>query len=200
MNKNAENSMLQAVLKIFIGILMITTALWGYIPSPSPAFFAEFTFISNTAGGLLSLTDGILNLRRRNLPRILHLNVGAGLLLVFLICLATLATPNPFNFSGAFFFLHVINPLAYTLSYIFLCKDGADSTFRHLLAGSLFTAGYMVFDYILGNVRGHFVYGFFLPKDLPIWQAALIEIVIILLMLLFGLLLYKLNKKVHNKL
>ena len=199
MNVNTEKSILQAALKIFLGILMITTALWGYIPSPSPIFFAEFTFISNTAGGIMMLTDGILNLKGKSLPRILHLNVGAGLLLVFLICIATLATPTPFNFGGAFFFLHVINPLAYTLSYIFLCKDQASSTLRHLLAVPIFSASYMLFDYILGNIRGRFVYGFFLPEDLPFWQAALIEIIIFLMMMAFGLILYTLNKKMHKK-
>ena len=192
-----EKTKLKGAVKLLLGAMFVGTAIWGYAPLPHE-FLAEFTFISNMTGGLLLLTDGILNLTGKGLPKILHLNVSAGMLLVFFICMATLATPTPFNFGGAFFFLHVINPLVMAFSYIFLCRDSADSTFKHLLAVPVFSLLYLVFDYILGNIRGHFVYGFFMPESLPIWMAVLIGAIVYLIMMALGLLLFTLNKKIHK--
>lgn len=198
MNEYNENTKLKAILKLLFGAMMIATAVWGYAPLPHE-YLAELTFISNMTSGVLLLTDGILNLTGKGLPKILHLSVSSGLLLVFFICLATLATPTPFNFGGAFFFLHVINPLVMAFSYIFLCADSADSTLKHLLKVPVFSILYLLFDYILGNIRGHFVYGFYLPEALPIWLAALIGAVVFLFMMALGLLLFTLNKKAHKK-
>ncbi len=197
MSENTSKSKIIGAVKILFGIMLTATAIWGYSPLPCE-YFAEFTFISNTLGGILLLIDGVLNLTGKTVPKILYLNVGVGIFLVFLICLATLATPNPFNFGGAFFFLHVINPVVFVLSYIFLCSDNAESTFRHILAVPLLTSAYLIFDYILGNIRGRFVYGFFLPETLPVWMAALIGFVVFIVMMLLGLVLFKMNKKVHK--
>lgn len=198
MTEYNDNSKRKSIFMILLGILMAGTALCGYLPLPFPAYYAEFTFISNMTGGLLLLIDGIMNLSGKGLPKILHLNVGAGLLLVFLICLATLATPTPFNFGGAFLFLHVVNPILFAISYIFLRRDNADSTMRHILAAPIFAEAYLFFDYILGNIRGYFVYGFFMPDTLSIPIAIAIGAVVFILMMLLGLLLFALNRAAHK--
>ena len=59
-----------AIAKIIIGICMMTAALIGYIPEPE--LMVEFSFMSNVTGGLALLIDGILNLKGRSIPAIIH--------------------------------------------------------------------------------------------------------------------------------
>lgn len=192
-----ENSKIKGAVKIIFGIVMLVTAIIGYAPLPHE-YFAEFTFITNTLGGLLLLADGILNLRDANVPAVLYRNVCAGIAVVFLVCLATLATPNPFNFGGAFFFLHVVNPLAIIFSYIFLCEDNGNSKFRRALTAPVLSIAYLLFDYFLGKSRGFFVYGFCMPEDISIPVALIIGAVVFIIVMLIGLLLVTLNKKSHK--
>ncbi len=192
-----ENNKVCGILKIVFGAVMIATALIGYIPL-GPVYWVEMTMISNLLGGGLLLIDGILNLKDKSIPAFLTLTVCSGLTMVLLFCLITLATPNPFNFGGIFFFLHVINPILMLISYVFLCKDRAERTFPYILTAAIFTALYGVFDFIVGHIRGFFVYGFFMPDDLSLAAAAIVEAVVIIIMTLIGLVLFKLNRKAHK--
>lgn len=188
---------ISGAVKILFGILMIVTAILGYGRLPR-MYLAEFTFITNLLGGLLMTVDGILDEFGRSVPMVLYLNVGTGILLVFLICLATLFTPNPFNYGGAFFFLHAINPVGFLLIYIFLCKDDCFSRIKRLLVTPVLAIAYLIFDYILGSVRGFFVYGFVMPDMLSLPIAAAVGIAVFLIVMLLGLILLALNKKAHD--
>ena len=190
-------SKVSAVIKLIFGALMVITAILGYSKLPL-MYWAEFTFFSNLLGGILLITDGILNLKGSSAPMVLYLNVGVGILTVFLVCLLTLFTPNPFNYGGAFFFLHAINPVGFLLIYILLCEDDCLSRIKRLLATPLLAMAYLLFDYILGNIRGFFVYGFAMPEMLPVPIAAVVGIVVFLLMMLLGLILLVLNKKAYR--
>lgn len=63
------------VLKIIIGLFMIITVIIGYLPEPE--YIIELTCISNALGGILLITDGIINaLKGTKIPSILYLNLG----------------------------------------------------------------------------------------------------------------------------
>lgn len=197
MDESTNKSKIKGAVKILFGILMIVTAIIGYAPLPA-VYYAEFTLITNALGGLLLFADGIMNLKGTGMPAVLYRNVCSGIAVVFLVCLATLATPNPFNFGGAFLFLHVINPLAIIFSYIFLCEDNGTSKIGRALTAPVLSIAYLLFDYILGKSRGFFVYGFFMPENLSLPVALIVGAVVFLLVMLIGLLLVTLNKKAHK--
>ncbi len=184
------------LIKLLTGVLMIATALIGYIPEPE--LFVEFSCISNLVGGLLLVIDGILNLKGKHVPNVLYLNVCAGILLVFLVSMLSLTGAYNINFKGAFFFLHAVNPIIFILCYIFLCNDKIQNIWKRLAVTPVLLLAYLLFDYILGNCRGYFVYGFCTPEQLSIGIAAIVGIVSYLIMCLFGFCILSLNRLVHK--
>ena len=109
--------MFENIVKIAVGLLMIVTVLIGYIPQPE--YLVELTCVSNTLGGLLLLADGIRNTaKKKKFPNSLYLNAAVSILMVFLVCMGSLTGVYSFNFRGAFFFMHVINPIAFIVCYI----------------------------------------------------------------------------------
>ena len=155
-----------AIAKIITGICMMTAALIGYIPEPE--LMVEFSFMSNVTGGLALLIDGILNLKGRSIPAVIHCNICAGLFIVFAVCMLSLTGAYHMNFKGAFFFIHVVFPLLYMLCYVFACDDSKGKTIRKLFASPVLMILYFVFDYILGQCRGFFVYGFAEVEELSV--------------------------------
>ena len=185
---------MKSIIKILIGIMMLVTVAVGYIPTPE--YLVEFTCVSNTLGGILLIIDGILNFKNKSVPGILYLNVCAGILFVFLICLGSLSGMYHMNYKGAFFFLHAVNPVLLTLCYILTKKDDAKNLWKHLAGAPVLLLLYLLFDYILGNCRGYFVYGFCTPEQLSIGIALLVELIMYAVLWLFALGMFKLNQRI----
>jgi len=184
-------------IKIAIGLMMLASVIAGYAPEPD--LLVEFTCVSNVLGGLLLIADGIRNFKGKTVPNWLYLNVCSGILFVFLVCLGSLSGMYHMNYSGAFFFLHAVNPVLIILCYIILYKDDTKSTFKRLAITPALILTYLLFDFILGNCRGYFVYQFCSPEDLNLLITLIIVLSVYLLFLLFGLLLLALNRLAHRK-
>ena len=164
--------MYKGIVQLVIGLMMIVTLLVGYLPIPE--YLVELTCVSNMLGGVLLTIDGILSIcRKKNLSSNLYRAVCVCILTVFFICLGSLTGFFHFNFKGAFFFLHVINPIA-------------------------FVGCYLLFDYIRCQFTGKFVYGFAEPDVLTFPYAVLIGIAVYIIMMLFSFCLLKVNKVIHR--
>ena len=185
------------LIKIIIGITMPIAVLIGYLPIPE--YLVEFTCFSNTLGGILLITDGILNLRGKQVPSVLYRNIATGIFFVFAICMGSLSGAYHMNFAGAFFYLHAISPVLFILCYIFFCSEPKEKMIKKLLPTPILMMVYLLFDYILGNIRGSFVYGFFTPEEVGIVDALIIGIVIYAMMCAVGALFLFLNKLAHKK-
>lgn len=134
--------MMKSAVKIAAGLWMVVNVLIGYIPQPE--YLVELTCVSNSLGGLLLLADGILNIKKKkSLPNSFYLNVAVSILVVFLVCMGSVAGAYKFNFKGAFFFMHVVNPIAFVLCYMFFVNE-RDRKIRFVL-----TAPIMVMLYFL---------------------------------------------------
>lgn len=190
--------MIENIVKIAVGLLMVVIALIGYIPQPE--YLVELTFVSNTLGGLLLLADGMLNIvQKKNFPNAFYQNVAVSILMVFLVCMGSLTGVYRFNFKGAFFFMHVINPIVFIVCYmIFVNEQGRK--IRFVLTAPTMIIMYFVFDYILCQFTGKFVYGFVEPKELTFFYAIIIGFVMYIFMYLLGLCLFALNRLLHKKL
>jgi hypothetical protein len=98
--------------------------------------------------GLVFLTGGILGLiRKKELSRVYYLNTTVLLVLVFLTCMAFL---GEMNFSGAFIFLHVINPILAILVFVILTPDGQPLKRIELLSTLIFPILYLVYALTYG--------------------------------------------------
>ena len=88
------------IIELLLGIMLISTALYTYIPQPE--FMYEMTFLSNTAGGLLLIVSAIVGFAgKKELPRVLFLIETVAISVVFLISVGCTATGlAKFNFSG----------------------------------------------------------------------------------------------------
>lgn len=189
--------MIKNTVKIAVGLVMLVSVLIGYIPQPE--YSVELTCVSNTLGGLLLITDGLLNVtKKKNVPNALYLNVAAAIFTVFLVCMGSLTGAYQFNFEGAFFFMHVINPVAFTACYIFFVNE-QERKLRFVLTAPVMTMAYLLFDYIRSRFTGSFVYGFISPGELTLPYAVVAGIVIVAFLCLLSLGLFALNRLVHRK-
>lgn len=176
---------------------MVVSVLIGYIPQPE--YLVELTFVSNTLGGLLLLVDGTLNIaKKKNLPNSFYLNVAVSILMVFLVCMGSLTGVYRFNFKGAFFFMHIINPIAFIVCYMLFANEQGRKI-RFVLTAPIMIIVYFLFDYIRCQFTGEFVYGFVEPEELTFFYAIITGLVMYIFMYLLGLGLFAVNRLVHKK-
>lgn len=184
------------IVKITAGVLMLVCVLIGYIPEPE--YVVELTCISNTVGGLLLIADGIFGITKKGkLPNALYLNVTVCILMVFLVCMGSLTGIYRFNFKGAFFFLHVVNPLVFLACYM-LFVDEKQHKVKYALTAPIMSMVYFLFDYIRCQFTGEFVYGFVSPEELTLFYAIITGVILYLFIALLGLGLFTLNRITHR--
>ena len=175
---------------------MIAVVLIGYIPQPK--YLVELTCVSNMLGGLLLLLDGVLNItKKKAFPNAFYMNITVSILIVFLVCMGSLIGAYKFNFNGAFFFIHVINPIVFVVYYIIFVNE-QDRKVGYVLKAPIMIMAYVLFDYIRYQFTGEFVYGFINSEKFTLVYAIIAGIVIYVLMYLLSLILFVLNRLVHK--
>lgn len=187
--------MAKNIIKIVAGLMMIASVLIGYIPQPE--YLVELTCVSNTLAGLLLLADGILEItKKKGLPDFFYLNVAVSILMVFLVCIGSFTGAYKLNFKGAFFLMHIINPVVFVLCYLFFV-NGQGRRIRFVFTAPVMVMLYFVFDYIRSWFVGKFVYGFVEPGELTFLNAIITGIVMYIFMFLLGLGIFGLNRFVQ---
>jgi len=185
------------IIKLSIGIIMISTVLIGYIPEPE--YFIEFTCLSNLICGIVIIIDGILNLKNKQIPNFIYIGFISAMWVLAILCLVGALGLYQLNFRGAFFFLHSINPVLYIVAYLFLYEENDNMMLKKILIAPYFVCLYFIFDYIFGLISGNFFYQLFEVSDINFGYAILIFIAIYLLTALFGFLSIILNKLINKK-
>lgn len=144
-------------------------------------------------------TDGIFSItKKKTCPNSFYLNVTVSLLVVFFVCMGSLTGVYKFNFSGAFFFMHVINPIAFLIYYMLFVNEH-DRKIKFVLTAPTMTMTYFLFDCTRYKFTGEFVYGFIKSEKLTLAWAVIAAIVIYALLYLFSLFLFMLNRLVHKR-
>lgn len=86
---------------------------------------------------------------------------------------------HDFNFSGMFFFMHVINPVVVLAMYLFTTKlelkDKTDYV-RRIFIAPAFVVSYALFDYIRFLITGDLVYGLVSAENLTFINAFIIGV------------------------
>lgn len=157
---------IKSYINIALGILFCGSVLIGYIPIPK--YVIELTCISNSCIGILLFFTGINILRKKkNFPSIIY---HMWLVAILLVCI--ISCVGHFNFHGAFFFLHLVNPLVFLVYYMVFIDDTKET--RKILLTPIPVMIYLIFDYIIGILRGKFVYGIFEVNEITFSNIILI--------------------------
>ena len=157
------------------------------------------TCISNFGGGVILLIDGIFGLKNKTVPTYLYENAMVCLLFVFIICTGSLFGAYNMNFKGVFFFLHTVFPILFILMYIFFINDSKGKTLIKVVRTPVFMIAYLLFDFILGKIRGKFIYDMLSVDELSFPYALLAGVVIYILLAFFGLIFMYFNSLLHPK-
>lgn len=190
---------IEYIIKILVGLFIIGTAFYGY--HYKPQYMYELTFISNFISGLLLLTDGILNLfLTKKLPVMFYQFVLPCTNTVFFTVVFKLLGLHDFNFDGAFFFMHAINPVVFFILFLFgtelKWKGKRDSVIRIFLSPIMIMA-YVLFDFIRYTITGEFVYGLIPTNKITVVSTVLIGIGLYLLMMFMSYGILELKKYVQ---
>ena len=181
---------IKAYISIALGVLFCGSVLIGYIPIPQ--YVIELTCISNSCIGILLLFTGINMLtKKKKIPSIIY---HMWLVVILLVCI--ISCVGHFNFNGAFFFLHLVNPVMF-LTYYMIFIDDSKKMKKMLLTPTPVTL-YLIFDYIIGMLRGKFVYGIFEVNEMELVDIFLIVCSVYIFSLMIAGITQYINQKIRK--
>ena len=177
-------------ISIALGILFCGSVLIGYMPIPE--YTLELTCISNLCIGILLLFTGINTTKKKiKIPSVIY---HMWLVTILLVCI--ISCVGHFNFHGAFFFLHLVNPLLFLIYYLVFIDDTKRS--KQILLTPFPVLFYLIFDYIVGKLRGRFIYGIFEVKETDFASLLLILCGVCLSLLVIAVITQYINQKLKR--
>lgn len=182
---------LQAIIKIVIGVILLLSVIWGYLPIPK--HMNEYTFLSNTIEGFVFIYSGIiLFTKSRHIPAIIDLCL---VILAFIMLGICIVNYKIFGFSGAYLFLHIINPLMLFIHWVFVTEKGQINNAKHVLLVLILPAMYMVFLFIFGFFTDDYIYPIFDINELGLINVILFMLTVGAFFLGIAYILYLIDKK-----
>lgn len=178
---------IKGCVSIILGIVFCASVLVGY--TPIPEYLIELTCFSNTLIGILLIFTGINFIVKGKCFSSIFYHMG--LVTILLVCIVSCV--GRFNFIGAFFFLHLVNQVLFLLYYMVFVED--DKNFEKILYTPIPVMIYLAFDYIIGRVTGHFVYGIFDVNEMNLICMVLIVCGIYIMLIVLACITQFLNKK-----
>lgn len=186
-----KNSQLQVIIKIMIGSVLLLSALWGYLPIPK--HMNEYTFLSNMIEGIVLVYSGILlSIKRKHIPTIIDLCMVILALIMLGICITNYKI---FGFTGAFLFLHIINPLLLLFHWIFVTEKGKINNAKLILTVLILPVMYMIYLFIFGFYTDNYIYPIFDINALGLINVIISILLIGVFFLGIAYILYVIDKK-----
>lgn len=185
-------SMIRTYADFVLSILFITSAILGYYKDIS--HMSEYCFIS---GMLVGIIFFVSFLRHRKYDRALPACVYLACFIdIFVIFIATVAIR--LNLEGAFWFIHIINPIAITLYWFIFC-DQRSMKWQGTFSVVVYPMLYMLFAFILFKISGKCPF----PASLIYMDySGIIPLIIIIVLMTIlwamGYILHMLNKLIRK--
>ncbi|MEG2813223.1 MAG: Pr6Pr family membrane protein, partial [Oscillospiraceae bacterium] len=156
----------------------------------------QMTFISNFSVGCFFITASIIKIvTKKELPVILYLDCTMMLFLVFAVCMAFI---SDMNFNGAFFLLHVTNPLIVLIIFMIFTDLSKLRKRCHILTVMIFPVVYLIFAQIYGSLTRRWIYLFINPDYFGMPFVICFIIISAVSLLLLAFIVYYFNIKLHK--
>ncbi|MCL2869821.1 Pr6Pr family membrane protein [Candidatus Saccharibacteria bacterium] len=140
--------LIKHLISVGLGIMLIYTSFWGYHDILYKAPF-ELTFYGNMIVGVFLLVAGVYGFfRKKSLPDFMYFDAAMLLLLVMMVCLAFAST---MNFSGAFRFMHLINPLSVIIYWLVFVSHTTDKLRKIIWTAPVVPLIFLVFLLLSGK-------------------------------------------------
>jgi len=156
---------------------------------------SEYCFISGMLVGVILTASSVYGLRKgKTFPAWLYFDCMISTIIIFI---ATIAIR--LNLEGAFWFIHIINPLLLFCCWCVFC-DHTDMHVKYIFTDIVFPVCYFIFAFVLYKSTGVCPF----PVSLILvgssaGQAALGVGALILLFILLGYVFHSLNRLAHRK-
>lgn len=132
---------------LVLSILFIASAILGYYKDIS--HMSEYCFISGMVVGIIFFVSFLRQeIQNMPLPACIYL---ASFVDIFVIFIATVAIG--LNLEGAFWFIHIINPIAIAFYWFMFC-DQRVMGWKGVFSVVVYPLLYMLFAYILFKISG----------------------------------------------
>ncbi len=183
---------------ICMGIMMLITTGIAYLPGiiSNGMYEFELTFLSNLITGFVFIAGGSIGLlQKKELPQIYYLNSSIFLVLVFLTCMAFF---KEMNFSGAFLFLHIINPIVALIVFVCFTSDGKKLKKIELVSTFFLPIIYLVYAIAYGILSGYWLYGFINIDDKGTLYVSIVCIIMAAGIFVVSVFLHRISRAVYK--
>lgn len=179
---------------LLIGILCIAAVLAGYYKDLT--HMGEYCFISGMLVGTFFLFSFIYKVRaKKQLPVWLYFDCMIALLIILI---ATVSIR--LNLEGAFWFIHIINPIIVFLYWCFFCNHREISNPAWIATDLIFPLCYLLFAFVLGKMSGTTPFPASLIFNMRSMGNVLLTIVgLSVVFLILGYMLHFINRFIHIK-
>lgn len=185
---------IRTICDLMIGLLCVCATIIGYYKDIS--YMGEYCFISGMLVGIFFIFSfGYRVKRKKELPVWLYFDCMITLLIILI---ATLAIG--LNLEGAFWFIHIINPIIVFLYWCFFCNQ--QEITRGLLVATdiIFPLCYLVFAFIWWKVMGICPFPASMLFEMQnVWSVLAGIIVLAIAFLLLGYALHFLKRLIHKR-
>ena len=182
------------IAELVLGILFIVMSVLGYYKEPVHMW--EYCFLSGMTVGVILIVSFLLGvLNKKPLPDWVFLACATDILIILI---ATVAVG--LNLEGAFWFIHIINPILLLAFWLVFCDGRKISKLLHYGSVLLFLFTYAVVSFIRLKATGLCA---FPANMILIWDPQIISLLILaglsLLFLAVGAALVFLNRLIYKK-
>lgn len=184
----------KVICELVLGILFIIMSILGYYKDISHMW--EYCFLSGIMSGIIFISAFIYHLiTKKHIAEWIFLACTAD---ISLILIATMLIK--LNLEGAFWFIHIINPILLLLFWFIFCDSRTIKKVWFAASTLLFPLIYIFVSFVRLKVVGLCAF----PANMILkWTPQIIALPIILaltvIVLIYGLGLYYLNKFIHRK-
>ena len=179
-------------------LLLVTTGI-VYIPKflNQGLHGIELTFLANLGSGLLLLYDGIQGICKKNsLPQYWYLTADVIMIGVLLVCLYCIGEAN---FSGPFLFLHILNPIIFTILVVTSTYQGPIKLRKACCSILIITILYLIYVIAYGYQSGDWLYSIINIPEKGLMYVLLFSTIVLAIIQVIGFIIYHISKWYYLK-
>ncbi len=191
MENRKTSETVRLYLTAVIAVMCIATTFWGY--GFHFDHWGEYCFISNISVGILFLISVIYKIKKGAfLSDVFYFNSMMVLLLIFI---ATVLIG--LNLDGAYWFLHIINPVIVFLYWLYCCRHKRNVSGKQVLTVLIFPLAYYAFTLILFAFTGQSPFPISMVTDLGSFYPLIFPFIMVPILLGLGFGLHFLSRLIN---